>query len=140
MWRQRLPWINKEIKQLIEQKYQLYKRFIRSNKTLLYINQFKSLQDELVFVIEKSKSNYYSKLPQKLLNKATNSKAYCSILKPFLNNKRLHAFCLYFMIMNVLLILEKKLNFLIYFLQSNIDYQRIIVSYQKISSFLLKNV
>ena len=62
--------------------------FIRSNKTLLYINQFKSLQDELVFVIEKSKSNYYSKLSQKLLNKATNSKAYCSILKPFLNNKK----------------------------------------------------
>ena len=33
------PWINKEIKQLIEQKNQFYKRFIRSNKSLLYINQ-----------------------------------------------------------------------------------------------------
>ena len=39
-------------------------------------------------MIEKSKSNYYSKLSQKLLNKATNSKAYYSILKPFLNNKK----------------------------------------------------
>ena len=30
-------WMNKEIKQLIEQKNQFYKRFTRSNKTLLYI-------------------------------------------------------------------------------------------------------
>ena len=49
------PCINKEIKQIIEQKNQFYKRFIRSNKTLLYINQFKALQDELGFLIEKSK-------------------------------------------------------------------------------------
>ena len=47
------PWINKEIKQLIEQKNQFYKRFIRSNKTLLYTNQFKALQDELGSLIEK---------------------------------------------------------------------------------------
>ena len=49
------PWTNKEIKQLIEQKNQFYKQFIQSNKTLLYINQFKTLQDELGFLIEKSK-------------------------------------------------------------------------------------
>ena len=49
------PWTNKEIKQLIEHKNQFYKQFIQSNKTLLYINQFKTLQDELGFLIEKSK-------------------------------------------------------------------------------------
>ena len=51
-----MPWLNKEIKQLIEQKNQFYKRFIRGNKTLLYINQCKALQDELGFLIEKSKN------------------------------------------------------------------------------------
>ena len=51
------PWINKEIKKLIEQKKQFYKQFIRSDKTLLYINQFKALYDKLGFLIEKSKSN-----------------------------------------------------------------------------------
>ena len=56
------PIPNKEIKQLIEKKNQFYKRFIRSNKTLLHIDQFKALQDELRFLIEKSKNNYYSKL------------------------------------------------------------------------------
>ena len=53
------PWMNKEIKQLIEQKNQFYKGFIRINKTLLYINQFNALQDELGFLIEKSKNNYH---------------------------------------------------------------------------------
>ena len=62
------PWINKEIKQLIEQKNQFYKRFIRSNKSLFYINQFKVLQDKEGFLIEKSKNSYYSKLSQKLSN------------------------------------------------------------------------
>ena len=59
-------WINKEIKKIIEQKKQFYKQFIRSNKTLLYINQFKALYDKLGFLVEKSKSNYYSKLSRYL--------------------------------------------------------------------------
>ena len=83
------PRINKEIKQLIEQKNQFYKQFIRSNETLLYINQFKALHDELGFLIQKSKNYYYSKLPQKLSNKNTSSKAYWSILKTFLNDKKI---------------------------------------------------
>ena len=49
------PWMNEEIKQLIEQKNQSYKRFIRSNKILLYINQFKALQDELSFWLRNQK-------------------------------------------------------------------------------------
>ena len=83
------PSINKEIKQLIEPNNQFYKRFIRSNKTLFYINQFKALQDELNFLIENSKNNYYSKLSQKLFDKATSSKAYWSIVKIFLNDKKI---------------------------------------------------
>ena len=75
--------MNAEIKQLIEQKNQFYKQFIRSNKTLLYINQFKVLQEELCFMNEKSENDYYSKLSQKLCNKTTSCKAYWSILKTF---------------------------------------------------------
>ena len=65
-------WINKETKQLIEQKNWFNKRFI-----------------ELGFLIEKSRNNYDSKLSQKLSNKATSSKAYWSILKTFLNDKKI---------------------------------------------------
>ena len=122
------PWINKETKQLIEQKNQFYIRFIRNNKTLLYIKEFKVLQDEPGFLIEKLKNNYFSKLSEKISNKTASSKTYWSVLKTF------------FMIMNSLLILEKNLNFLIHTLQSNVYYQRIIVSYQKKCCFLLKGI
>ena len=53
-------WIKKEMKQSFEQKNQFFKRFIRNNKSLLFINQFKAIQDELGSLIEKSK-NYYLK-------------------------------------------------------------------------------
>ena len=79
--------MEKEIKKVTEQKNQFYKRFIRGNKTLLYINHFKALQDELGFLTEKSRNYYYSKLSQKLSNKFTSSKANWSILKAFLNDK-----------------------------------------------------
>ena len=70
------------------------------------------LQDELGFLIEKSKNNYYSKLSQKLSNKATCSKAYWSILKTFLNDKKIP--CIPPVFHNKFVIdLEKKLNFLI---------------------------
>ena len=84
-----LPWINKEIKQLIEHKSQFYKRFIQSNKSLLYINQFTALQDELGFLIEKSKRYYYSKLSQKFTNKVTTSKAYWLTMNTFLDDKKI---------------------------------------------------
>ena len=79
-------------------------------------------------------------MSQKLSNKATSSKAYCSILKTFLNDKIFRLFLLYFIIMNLLLILKKKPNFSIHLLQSNVHYQIIIVSYQKVCYFLLKNI
>ena len=55
-----LGWI-KKIKQFIERRNQFYKRFIWSNKTLLYTNQYKVLQDKLGFLVEKSENNYYLK-------------------------------------------------------------------------------
>ena len=81
--------MNKEIKQLIEQKNQFYKQFIGSNKTLLYISDFKVLQGKLGFLNEKSDNNYYSKLFQKISDKIICSKTYCSILKTFLNDKKI---------------------------------------------------
>ena len=56
---------------------------------MFYINQFEALHRELDFPIEKSKNNCYSKLSQKLSNKTTTSKAYWSILKTSLNDKKI---------------------------------------------------
>ena len=47
------------------------------------------LQDQLGFLTEKSKNNYYSKLSQNLSNKVTSCKAYWSILETFLNDKKI---------------------------------------------------
>ena len=73
------PVDEKEIKQFIEQKNRFHKRIIRSNKTLLCINQFRAFQEEISFLVEKSTNDYYSKLSQKLRKKTTSSKAYSSI-------------------------------------------------------------
>ena len=83
------PVDGKEIKQFIEQKNRFHKRIILSNKTLLCINQFRAFQEEISFLVEKSTNDYYSKLSQKLRKKTTSSKAYSSILKTFLNNKKI---------------------------------------------------
>ena len=49
------PWVNKNIKQLILEKNQAYKPYLRSNKSLQFLNQFQFLQKKLNFLIEESK-------------------------------------------------------------------------------------
>ena len=53
------------------------------------INQFEALQDKLGFLIEKSKNNYYPNLFQKLSDKTTSHKTHWSILKTFINDKKI---------------------------------------------------
>ena len=55
---------------------------------MFLFEKFKSLQKQLNVSIENSKQSYYSKLSNKLANPATSSKIYWSILKTFLNNKK----------------------------------------------------
>ena len=77
-------------------------------------------QDELGFLIEKSKNDYYSKL-NLISNKATSSKAYWSILKTFLNDKKILCISSVFRDNKFAIdFREKKLNFLIQFLKSNV--------------------
>ena len=82
------PWINKSIKQLILEKNQAYKSYLRINKSLQFLIQVQVLQTKLNFLIEESKGKYLSK---KLLDPQTSLKSYWSILKTFLNNKKI--FC-----------------------------------------------
>ena len=58
------------------------------NNTDLF-NKFQSLQVHLKTTIEKSKLKYYSRLSDKLLDSKTSPKSYWSILKTFLNNKKI---------------------------------------------------
>ena len=83
------PWINKDIKQLILDKNHAYKSYIRNDKSLQFFNQFQFLQTKLSSLIEESKNQYYTRLSHKLLDPKTSQKSYWSILKTFLNNKKI---------------------------------------------------
>ena len=82
------PWINKSIKQLILEKNQAYKSYLRNNKSLQFLIQVQVHQTKLNFLIEESKGKYLSKM---FLDPQTSLKSYWSTLKTFLNNKKI--FC-----------------------------------------------
>ena len=66
-------------KQLILEKNQAYKSYLRSNKSLQFLNHFQFLQTKLNSLIEESKGKYYVRLSKKLLDPQTSPKSYWSI-------------------------------------------------------------
>ena len=83
------PWINKEIKKLMLEKNLAFKSYCYSNKSVFLFEKFKALQYRLNISIEESKEKYYTKLSSRLANPLTSPKTYWSILKTFLNNKKI---------------------------------------------------
>ena len=78
-----------EIKNLINEKNPAYKSYGRFNRDVFLFEKFKFPQNQLNVSIENFKETYYSKLASKLANPATSLKTYWSILKTFLNNKKI---------------------------------------------------
>ena len=83
------PWINKEIKKLMLEKNLAFKSYCYSNKSMFFFEKFKALQYQLNMSIEESKEKYYTKLSSRLADPLTSPKTYWSILKTFLNNKKI---------------------------------------------------
>ena len=83
------PWINKEIKKLMLEKNLAFKSYWYSNKSTFLFEKFKALQYQLNISIEESKEKYYTNLSSRLANPLTSRKTYWSILKTFLNNKKI---------------------------------------------------
>ena len=105
------PWINKEIKKLMLEKNLAFKSYCCSNKSMLLFEKFKASQYQLNISIEESKEKYYTKLSSRLADPLTSPKAYWSILKTLLNNKKFLAYLLFFMKTNLSQISKKKLNY-----------------------------
>ena len=59
------------------------------NKNMFLLEKFKALQYQLNISIEESKEKYYTKLSSRLADPFTSPKIYWSILKTFLNNKKI---------------------------------------------------
>ena len=66
-----------------------YRSYIRNDKSLQLFNQFQFLQTKLRSLIKESKNQYYTRLSHKLLDPKASQKSYWSILKTFLNNKKI---------------------------------------------------
>ena len=83
-------WFNTKIKSLIHEKNITFER-LRSDRrrNSCLRRQVNCLQDRLNDSIEASKQKYYCRMTNKLTNAEKSSKAYWSILKSFLNNKKI---------------------------------------------------
>ena len=83
------PWINSQVKHLINEKNAMYKNYLKNNKSNQSFETFQSFQSQLSSLIASLKNKYYSKVVKRLLDPSTSPKTYWSILKNFLNNKKI---------------------------------------------------
>ena len=74
---------------LIKKKNIFYKSHTANENSTDKKEAIKVLQNKLTSTIENAKSEYDSKLSMKLSNPETSSKTYWSILKSFVNNKKI---------------------------------------------------
>ena len=82
------PWINNRIEKLIHERISLYKVYRISNDPQI-LEKLMFLQKKLLRAIQELKNTYYSDLSTKLIKQKSNPKIYWSVLKRFLNNKRI---------------------------------------------------
>ena len=64
------PWLNSRIKSLLQDKNKLYKDIRRSNTNAQLLNKLNHLQEQLNFLINRSKQNYYARMAKNLLMSA----------------------------------------------------------------------
>ena len=81
-------WINNRIKKIIYEWSSLYKVHRISNDTQIF-QKLTLLQKKFHLAVEESKDTYNSDLSAKLAKQKSNPKIYWSILKRFLNNKKI---------------------------------------------------
>ena len=76
------PWFNKATKSLIQEKKDTFKKYRKSNNNIQFLQR-------LNFFVSVSKQSYYSRMSTKLTKFHKSSKAYWSLLKTLLNNKKI---------------------------------------------------
>ena len=83
------PWINNKVKELINEKNDTFQCYLHSNKDPKLFNKVEYLQNELKSLIEANKEKYYSRISKRMMNPLIGTKTYWSILKSFINNKKI---------------------------------------------------
>ena len=80
------PWINSQVKHLINEKNAMYKNYLKNNQSNQSFETFQSFQSQVSSLIASLKNKYYSKVVK---DSSTGSKTYWLILNTFLNNKNM---------------------------------------------------
>ena len=83
------PWFNTAIKSLIQEKKDTFNKYCKSKNNIQLLQHLRLLQEKLNLFIRLSRQNYYSSMSTKLTKFHTSSKAYWSLLKTILNNKKI---------------------------------------------------
>ena len=105
---------------LINEKNDTIQCYLHSNKDPKLFNKVEYLQNELKSLIEANKEKYYSRISKRMMNPLTSTKTYWSILKSFLNNKKIPCIPPQFHQIGILLSLKIRLNYSITFLLTNV--------------------
>ena len=115
------PWINSQVKHLINEKNVMYKNYLK-NKSNQSFETFQSFQSQLSSLIANLKIILF-KGSKKILDLSTSPQTYWSILKNIQIIKRYRLLRQFFMIINLLQILNKKLKSLILTFLNNVHLQ-----------------
>ena len=83
------PWFNTKIKSLLQEKHKIYKHFRKDRYNTQLLRKLEHLQNRLNNSIDSSKHNYCLRMANKLNSIQKSSKAYWSLLKSFINNKKI---------------------------------------------------
>ena len=83
------PWFSKKIKEINQQKNNAFKVYRNNSSNIVLKTRLRSLQVCLNSSIKCAKEKFYSKIANKLNDTQKNAKAYWSLIKMLLNNKKI---------------------------------------------------
>ena len=81
-------WFNNEIKKILTKKNEIFKQYIANGKPQTHHERLQLISSSLTETVRSSKEKFYYKLSTKLSSPSTSSKTYWSILKTFVNGKK----------------------------------------------------
>ena len=102
-------WITSKTKGLVQNKNFAKNGYLQNNKDIQLFWRFRNIQKVLTATTEKLKEQYYIWILTKLMDPTTSPKAYWSILKTGLDNKK-YLLSLKFIIITIILILKRRLR------------------------------
>ena len=134
------PWFNKKVRAFVQEKNVAYKTYRDNSGNIALKCRLKYLQNCLNAFIEVAKEKYHKRI-NKLINTQKNFKVYWSLLKIFLNNKKIPIIPPLFHENRFITdFTEKKNNFLIFTLPNNAPLFLIIALFLLMLTILLTNV